>query len=422
MTKRFPYVGFSIIFVLGLSGFVIYENVNGKISAVRKTAGLNEKIQTTGVAAVGYDTTFGAAFIEHRLEGQDFPNTLYQGFLAVHFDEIDTVFHSAVGRTNGGKSPGDYNTFRAPDPSHLLEDSNGLKLRYSADTVSNFHITQTVRAVNDSSTMIFLSFVFEFINPPGGTATFSNFKVLFGYDGDIGSTLGGYLDDSTGFYSDDSAAVVYVFDHNLNLYSGVGLVSKNLSAEAGNYRWLHKTINDSAKTGRDLDTLLLGLMNHPNFSSLAQRSDVSVYWSIDLGTIQPADTLRDTIQFLLVNGVTKNNLIQSARGHKVIVKNDSHVSEALPSAIRLYPNYPNPFNPATTIRYDLDREAFVSLRIYNVLGQEIRTLVAARQPAGNYTTVWDGKNNQGLSAAAGIYFYRLQAGRFIHTHKMALIK
>jgi len=46
------------------------------------------------VAAVGYDTTFGAAFIEHRLEGQDFPNTLYQGFLAVHFDEQIRAFRS----------------------------------------------------------------------------------------------------------------------------------------------------------------------------------------------------------------------------------------------------------------------------------------------------------------------------------------
>jgi hypothetical protein len=78
--------------------------------------------------------------------------------------------------------------------------------------------------------------------------------------------------------------------------------------------------------------------------------------------------------------------------------------------------YPNPFNPSTTILYELPRASVVSLGIFNVLGQEVASLVNERKAAGSYQVHWT------ANAPSGIYFYRLQAGEFVETRKMILLK
>ena len=94
-----------------------------------------------------------------------------------------------------------------------------------------------------------------------------------------------------------------------------------------------------------------------------------------------------------------------------------------PAAFSLASNYPNPFNPATTIRYALPQAADVRLTVYNVVGQAVRTLVAEHQSAGRYLVAWDATNDNGHSLSAGIYFYRLQAGDEFHAvKKMLLLK
>lgn len=85
-------------------------------------------------------------------------------------------------------------------------------------------------------------------------------------------------------------------------------------------------------------------------------------------------------------------------------------------------NFPNPFNPVTTIQYALAEDAPVELRIYNMLGQVVRTLVNERQTIGTYSIRWDGKDDSGLPAASGVYISRLHAGQFSHTRKMVLLK
>jgi len=80
-------------------------------------------------------------------------------------------------------------------------------------------------------------------------------------------------------------------------------------------------------------------------------------------------------------------------------------------------NYPNPFNPKTTINYTAPQQGFVSLKVFNVLGKEILTLVNEEKPAGSYNTEWNAK---GLPS--GIYFYKIQAGNFTETKKMVLMK
>ena len=97
--------------------------------------------------------------------------------------------------------------------------------------------------------------------------------------------------------------------------------------------------------------------------------------------------------------------------------------QTLPTAFALADNFPNPFNPATTIKYALPQAADVELTVYNVLGQPVRTLVAEHQSAGRYVVEWDATNDSGHSLSSGMYFYRLQAGEeFLEIKKMLLLK
>ena len=100
---------------------------------------------------------------------------------------------------------------------------------------------------------------------------------------------------------------------------------------------------------------------------------------------------------------------------------DELVSE-IPTETTLLGNYPNPFNPSTTIRYTLSVDSPVSIRVYNMLGQEVATLVDGFQKAGEQSVVWQGTNNFGQTVASGLYIYRLQAGNTIMTEKMLFTK
>ena len=94
-----------------------------------------------------------------------------------------------------------------------------------------------------------------------------------------------------------------------------------------------------------------------------------------------------------------------------------------PTAFSLADNFPNPFNPATTIQYALPQAADGELTVYNVVGQPVRTLVAEHQSAGRYAVEWDATNDRGHSLSSGMYFYRLQAGEeFREVKKMLLLK
>ena len=97
--------------------------------------------------------------------------------------------------------------------------------------------------------------------------------------------------------------------------------------------------------------------------------------------------------------------------------------QSTPREFALHQNFPNPFNPDTTIKYDLAESADVTLQIYNVLGQVVRTLVASEaQNAGRYQIRWSGMDDRGVSVSSGIYFYRISAGEFQNVRKLMLLK
>jgi hypothetical protein len=85
-------------------------------------------------------------------------------------------------------------------------------------------------------------------------------------------------------------------------------------------------------------------------------------------------------------------------------------------------NRPNPFNPSTEVGYRLGSDARVSLRIYDISGKLVRTLVDAPQTAGAYAVTWNGRDDKGRSVSSGVYFYKLRAGKFSQTRRMMLLK
>jgi hypothetical protein len=95
---------------------------------------------------------------------------------------------------------------------------------------------------------------------------------------------------------------------------------------------------------------------------------------------------------------------------------------ALPKSYALTQNHPNPFNPATTIRFQLPEANHVVMKIFNILGEEIRTLVDAPFEAGDHIVQWDGKDNKGQTVASGVYLYQLQAGSFKEVKRMSLLQ
>jgi len=97
-------------------------------------------------------------------------------------------------------------------------------------------------------------------------------------------------------------------------------------------------------------------------------------------------------------------------------------SETLPQGFALEQNFPNPFNPFTTLRYDLPEDALVNITIYDMMGRVVKTMVNTEQNAGFKSVRWNATNDAGSAVSAGLYLYTIQAGEFRQTKKMVLLK
>ncbi len=97
------------------------------------------------------------------------------------------------------------------------------------------------------------------------------------------------------------------------------------------------------------------------------------------------------------------------------------VSE-IPVGFILYPAYPNPFNPTTTLRYDIPEQSLVTITIYDVIGRKVRTLVNGQQNPGYQSVIWDATDQYDKQVSAGMYLYQIKAGDFVQTKKMILLK
>jgi flagellar hook assembly protein FlgD len=92
------------------------------------------------------------------------------------------------------------------------------------------------------------------------------------------------------------------------------------------------------------------------------------------------------------------------------------------SSYQLFQNYPNPFNPTTAINYNLPKISNAVLKIFNTLGQEVATLVNEQQAPGEKSVVWDGRDSFGNQVSSGVYIYRMEAGNYVKSRKMVLLR
>ena len=136
-----------------------------------------------------------------------------------------------------------------------------------------------------------------------------------------------------------------------------------------------------------------------------------------------------TLRFRLTDADPANADLHIAQGilfdfdlNARLVQNLGDRLSLIPTEFTLERNFPNPFNPETTIRYAIPEASKVTLVIYNVLGQEVTRLVNVDHLPGYYTIAWDGKDMLGRNVSSGVYLYRIQAGDFNRTHKMLLLK
>jgi len=137
------------------------------------------------------------------------------------------------------------------------------------------------------------------------------------------------------------------------------------------------------------------------------------------------DTTYDPINGPITFGITDGRTeiypcIQP--GYISINRAGAEEKDIVPTVYSLAQNYPNPFNPETNIEFSLPSDQDVNLAVYNLLGQQVRTLVNGRVVAGTHTAHWDGKNERGIDVPSGIYFYRLFTSEFAQTNKMVLVR
>jgi len=107
---------------------------------------------------------------------------------------------------------------------------------------------------------------------------------------------------------------------------------------------------------------------------------------------------------------------------RTLTRESSSEIKAIPTSFALQQNFPNPFNPMTEIRFDIPESDYVSLAVYNMMGQKIRTLASGNMTPGYHAIIWDGKNDLGSQVSTGMYFYSIHAGQYKSTKKMLFLK
>ena len=154
------------------------------------------------------------------------------------------------------------------------------------------------------------------------------------------------------------------------------------------------------------------------YASMTPVSDMDAnYYYVNM-TIQ-----KDTIPGSFVQGATNGPSLAQQMFTRITISRDSIItgstnsSGEIPVNFNLYQNYPNPFNPVTNIKFDLPKNGFVTLKVFDILGREMTTLVNETLSAGSYESEWDA-----LSYPSGVYFYRLVTDGFSEVKKMLLIK
>lgn len=159
------------------------------------------------------------------------------------------------------------------------------------------------------------------------------------------------------------------------------------------------------------------------FEGIAQVPSVFEVWLVDEELQITRDLRRDNHYSIVGPGPANPKRLKLVVGKKEYVEEITRTAEAILTTFELAQNFPNPFNSASTIRYGLPHAERVTLRVYNLLGEEVATLLENElKTSGYHSAIWNGRNARGERAGSGVYLYKLQAGSFTQTRKMLLVQ
>ena len=242
-------------------------------------------------------------------------------------------------------------------------------------------------------------------------------------DGDLDILISGY---------DGSNKVTKIYRNNSKIKNSVPSIPTNLYSLISNnivtFTWDKSTDSETPQNGLEYNLVIgssskavdivspmsemsdsdngyrriiaLGNVNHNNGWTIKGLVDGNYFWSVQA-----------------IDATYKGSIFAPEKSFNIITSSDDGFSSKSPTEYILYNNYPNPFNPSTIIKYSLPKQSFVTLKIYDILGNEITTLWEGNKPAGNFEVNFDGKN-----LSSGLYFYRLQTEGFVQTRKMIFLK
>jgi Zn-dependent metalloprotease len=282
-------------------------------------------------------------------------------------------------------------------------------------------------------------FAFDAISVTGGagggwqTITYDDFEGGMGTYTDGGGDMSRYTGGSTNAHQGVAAADIqdnsgaassfyHTASYNVTAYTTleVDFWFRMVSMETNEDFWVQYSSNGGS-TWQTVATFAQGTGSYVNntfYHAVVTLTPGTVTFSstaklrfICDASANDDDVYIDEIEF---RGTTAGSL---AEGDNSFV-----ASETLPTSFELKQNYPNPFNPTTTIVFSLPHESNVSIKIYNISGSLVKTLVKDNRPAGVYNVAWNGDNEDGLRVSSGVYIYRIEAGSFTQTRRMVMLK
>ena len=216
----------------------------------------------------------------------------------------------------------------------------------------------------------------------------------------------------------------YAFDWVSTALDTIDISQSNL-ADTYELKWSESKDVD----GETIDYLLyvkIGVLEPDEIYDTISTSIPITYQEFLENVFEPFPMLsRVTVQFSMeaTDGI---DTVKITGDNRVLFVNRyeylSTVSEGIPTEFALHENYPNPFNPTTTLRFDLPQVSDITLTIYNMLGQRVRTFNYQNTSAGYHSVTWDATNDYGEQVGAGVYLYQLRAKQFVKTRKMVLLK
>ena len=378
--------------------------------ASHNTGILQTSITTQGnIGFTGFDGTPGVGFV-YNSNGYLFEGGLMIGtgtgtvsdcIRGADGSTQDDDFLPATGEDLSVVSPG---AFSNEEGAILLTDS-------LAATPLGISVLQKSYADNRTENQDFVIFHYTIFN--NNATALNNVHAGLFFDWDINSTANDYV------RYDSDRNMLYAMN---NASAPTRLVGTRLltNVAGGSFKAVHNSneIYDGFSDSEKWSFLSGGLQTQS-----LDNTDISTLVGTGPLSIPPNSSVE--IAFAVIGANTLADLQQHADNAQTLWDNPTAIDD-LPNPVaddfELAQNYPNPFNPTTTIEYRLATAGNISLKIFNIAGQEVRTLVNAAQTAGRYSVNWDGRDNRGMPVASGVYFYRLETQAAVQSRKMLLIR